>query len=72
MRRQVLPHPPSPTTTIFFEYEGPCVTCVATDSWPIEFTLIIVLTVPSLDLALWLRRVGLLCGLSYFSAMAEG
>lgn len=46
--------------------------CVATDSRPVELTVIIVLTVPSLDLALWLRRVDLLCGLSYFSVMVDG
>jgi hypothetical protein len=59
-----LPHPPSPTTTIFFEYAGPSVIWVAVDSRPVDVMLIIVLTVPSLDLAFCSRRVGFLRGAS--------
>lgn len=55
MSRHVLPQPPSPTTTIFLEYVGGSVTCVAADSRP-EAELMVVLTVPSLDLVRWLRR----------------
>lgn len=45
-----MPQPPSPTTTIFLEKAGPSVLAVPADSLPEEVVLIIVLTVPSLDL----------------------
>jgi hypothetical protein len=47
------------------------VTFVAADSRPVDcvFPLIIVLMVPSLDLALWSRRVGFLVGLSWESGV---
>jgi hypothetical protein len=66
MSRQVFPHPPSPTTTIFFEYAGASVILVPADSRPVDVVipLIVVLTVPSLDLALWSLRVDFLFGLS--------
>ena len=68
-----LPTSPSPTTTIFFEYEGPSVICVAADSLPVEALLIMVLTVPSLDLWLCSRRVVFFLrgAASYFSDTLE-
>lgn len=48
MSKQVLPQPPSPTTTIFFEYDGTSVIWVAADSRP-DDELTVVLTVPSLE-----------------------
>ena len=66
-----MPHPPSPTTTIFLEYEGPSVTCVAADSLPVDAELMIVLTVPSLDLALWSRLVGFFRGDSCLSDISD-
>lgn len=72
MRRQVFPHPPSPTTTIFFEYEGPSVMCVAAESRPVDAELMVP-TVPSLDLALSCLslRVGFLRLESYCSDIEE-
>jgi hypothetical protein len=42
-----LPHPPSPTTTNFFEKASGCVMLVASDMWPLE-KLVLVLAVPLL------------------------
>lgn len=52
MSRQVFPHPPSPTTTNFFEYDGGWVMLVASDNRPVEEWLMFVLTVPLLVLVL--------------------
>lgn len=48
-----MPHPPSPTTTNFFEYDGGCVIFVASDILPVDM-LVVVLTVPLLVRVLWL------------------
>ena len=53
MSRHVLPHPPSPTTTNFFENDGGCVIFVAAETRSVEvFALALVPTVPSLYLVL--------------------
>lgn len=54
MSRQVLPHPPSPTTTNFYEYAGGWVMIVASDILSVD-TLVFVLADPLLALMLWLR-----------------
>ena len=56
MSKQVLPQPPSPTTTIFLEYDGASVMAVADDSLPVVSVLIMVLMVPSLDRVALLSR----------------
>jgi hypothetical protein len=45
---------------------------VAADSLPVELSLIMVLTVPSLDRADWLRRAGFFCEFSWWSNIEEG
>jgi hypothetical protein len=49
-----LPHPPSPTTTNFFEKDGGCVMLVASDIRPLE-KLVWVLVVPLLTRTLLVR-----------------
>lgn len=42
MSKHVLPHPPSPTTTNFFEYAGGCVILVAADTLSDELAALMV------------------------------
>ena len=56
MRRQVFPHPPSPTTTNFLENLGGTVMSVAVENLLVEVPVVwLVLTVPLLIRVLWVR-----------------